>query len=64
MEEFSSPESVKENFERWKFTYGDTYREAYIGLCMPKLLNPFVRADLILWNPLEVRKIFLCYCGS
>lgn len=53
VEEFASPESVKENFERWKFTYGDTYREAYIGLCMPKLLNPFVRADLILWNPLD-----------
>ncbi|GFO12653.1 pax3- and pax7-binding protein 1 [Plakobranchus ocellatus] len=53
VEEFSSPESVKDNFEKWKFTYGDTYREAYIGLCMPKLLNPFIRADLILWNPLD-----------
>ena len=55
VEEFASTESVKENFERWKFTYGDTYREAYIGLCMPKLLNPFIRTNLILWNPLDVR---------
>ncbi|RUS81278.1 hypothetical protein EGW08_010952 [Elysia chlorotica] len=54
VEEFSNPESVKDHFERWKFTYGDTYREAYIGLCMPKLLNPFIRADLILWNPLDI----------
>ncbi|GFS26357.1 PAX3- and PAX7-binding protein 1-like [Elysia marginata] len=57
VEEFASPESVKENFERWKFTYGDTYREAYIGLCMPKLLNPFIRTDLILWNPLDTNNV-------
>ncbi|KAH9508979.1 PAX3- and PAX7-binding protein 1 [Bulinus truncatus] len=53
VEDFSKIEKVKENFEQWKFTYGDSYREAYIGLCLPKLLNPFIRKDLVLWNPLD-----------
>ncbi|XP_005112258.1 PAX3- and PAX7-binding protein 1 [Aplysia californica] len=51
VDEFSLIEHVKKQFEDWKFTYGDTYREAYIGLCMPKLLNPFVRKELLAWNP-------------
>ncbi|CAL1547674.1 unnamed protein product [Lymnaea stagnalis] len=53
VEEFSDIEYVKDQFESWKFTYGDTYREAYIGLCLPKLMNPFIRKELLLWNPLD-----------
>ncbi|XP_059152632.1 PAX3- and PAX7-binding protein 1-like [Physella acuta] len=53
LDEFSDIEYIKEQFESWKFTYGDTYREAYIGLCLPKLLNPFIRKELLFWNPLD-----------
>ncbi|XP_013061045.2 PAX3- and PAX7-binding protein 1-like [Biomphalaria glabrata] len=53
VEDFSQIEQVKYKFEQWKFTYGDSYREAYIGLCLPKLLNPLIRKELILWNPLD-----------
>lgn len=54
MEDFSEVDSVRERFEDWKQTYKDTYQDAYIGLCLPKLLNPYIRLSLINWNPLEV----------
>ena len=55
VEDFSSVEAVKRRFEQWKFTYGDCYREAYISLCLPKLFAPFVRLQLLHWNPFEVQ---------
>lgn len=54
MEDFSEVDSVRERFEDWKQTYKDTYQDAYIGLCLPKVLNPYIRLSLINWNPLEV----------
>lgn len=54
MEDFSEVDSVRERFKDWKQTYKDTYQDAYIGLCLPKLLNPYIRLSLINWNPLEV----------
>lgn len=54
MEDFSDTDCVRERFMSWKHKYGDTYTEAYIGLCLPKLVNPFVRLQLISWNPLDV----------
>ncbi|XP_062609801.1 PAX3- and PAX7-binding protein 1-like [Saccostrea cucullata] len=53
VEDFSEVESVRERFEDWKQTYRDTYQDAYIGLCLPKLFNPYIRLSLINWNPLE-----------
>lgn len=59
VEDFSQIEYVKEQFEKWKFTYGDSYREAYIGLCLPKLFTPLIRNELLMWNPLSVSNNFL-----
>ncbi|KAH3737797.1 PAX3- and PAX7-binding protein 1-like [Dreissena polymorpha] len=53
VDDFSDTGCIRERFASWKAGYGDTYREAYIGLCLPKLVNPFVRLQLIAWNPLE-----------
>ncbi|XP_061176803.1 PAX3- and PAX7-binding protein 1-like [Saccostrea echinata] len=53
VEDFSEVDSVREHFEEWKQTYKDTYQDAYIGLCLPKLFNPYIRLSLINWNPLE-----------
>ncbi|XP_045198488.1 PAX3- and PAX7-binding protein 1-like [Mercenaria mercenaria] len=55
MDDFSDTDCVREKFMSWKHKYGDTYREAYIGLCLPKLVNPFVRLQLISWNPFDER---------
>lgn len=54
LEDFTEVELIRKRFEEWKFQFGDTYREAYIALCIPKLVNPFVRLQLISWNPLKV----------
>ncbi|XP_041351810.1 PAX3- and PAX7-binding protein 1-like [Gigantopelta aegis] len=53
VDDFSELECVRREFEKWKFTYRDTYQEAYIGLCLPKLMNPFIRLQLLRWKPLE-----------
>ena len=54
-EDFSQISGVKSRFERWRNEQGESYHEAYIGLCLPKLFTPFVKLKLIQWNPLEVR---------
>ncbi|NXX78059.1 GCFC2 factor, partial [Urocolius indicus] len=40
-------------FQEWKEKFPDSYCDAYISFCLPKLLNPLIRLQLINWNPLE-----------
>ncbi|XP_053139864.1 intron Large complex component GCFC2 isoform X2 [Hemicordylus capensis] len=40
-------------FQHWKDDFPDSYYNAYISLCLPKLLNPLIRVQLIDWNLLE-----------
>ncbi|NXU47936.1 GCFC2 factor, partial [Turnix velox] len=40
-------------FQEWKEKFPDSYCDAYISFCLPKLLNPLIRVQLINWNPLE-----------
>ncbi|XP_061596612.1 PAX3- and PAX7-binding protein 1 isoform X1 [Cololabis saira] len=53
LEDFHSLDCIKRRFEAWRQAYPDCYRDAYIGLCLPKLFSPLVRLQLITWNPLE-----------
>ena len=46
--------AIKRHFERWRNEQGESYHEAYIALCLPKLFTPFVKLKLLDWNPLEV----------
>ncbi|XP_053186975.1 PAX3- and PAX7-binding protein 1 [Scomber japonicus] len=55
VEDFHSLDCIKSHFEVWRREYADCYRDAYIGLCLPKLFNPLVRLQLITWNPLEAQ---------
>lgn len=52
-EQFSSVASLKLRFERWKTEFGESYEQAYIPLCLVKLLVPFVRLHIVAWNPIE-----------
>ena len=61
VDDFSEMDSVRERFLDWKKKYRDTYTEAYIGICLPKLVNPFIRLQLVKWNPLEVSEITLSH---
>ncbi|XP_072254311.1 PAX3- and PAX7-binding protein 1 isoform X2 [Pyxicephalus adspersus] len=53
LEIFYSIDCIKEQFETWRCKYFNSYKDAYIGLCLPKLLCPLVRLQLLTWNPLE-----------
>ncbi|XP_010211572.1 PREDICTED: GC-rich sequence DNA-binding factor 2, partial [Tinamus guttatus] len=51
--DFSDIGQILLKFQEWKEKFPDSYCDAYISLCLPKLLNPLIRAQLISWNPLE-----------
>ncbi|KAM5180015.1 PAX3- and PAX7-binding protein 1 isoform 2-T2 [Mantella aurantiaca] len=53
LENFYSFECIKDQFETWKCKYYNSYKDAYIGLCLPKLISPLVRLQILTWNPLE-----------
>ncbi|PIO24197.1 hypothetical protein AB205_0183930, partial [Aquarana catesbeiana] len=54
LEIFYSFDCIKEQFDNWRCKYENSYKDAFIGLCLPKLLSPLVRLQLLTWNPLEV----------
>ncbi|XP_045514186.1 PAX3- and PAX7-binding protein 1 isoform X2 [Pieris brassicae] len=37
---------------RWRRKHSTLYSDAYIADCLPRLLAPYVRHQLIMWNPL------------
>ncbi|XP_057536885.1 transcriptional repressor ILP1 [Amaranthus tricolor] len=52
-EEYSQLSSVKEIFERWKKLYLVSYRDAYMSLSIPSIFSPYVRVELLKWDPLH-----------
>lgn len=54
VEDFSSLKEIKSRFEQWKFAFNESYKQAFLGLCLPKLFTPFIKLELLNWNPLEV----------
>ncbi|GLJ48054.1 hypothetical protein SUGI_1014650 [Cryptomeria japonica] len=49
---FSQLSIVKERFEGWKRLYSSAYRDAYMCLSAPAIFSPFVRLELLKWDPL------------
>ncbi|KAK2662311.1 hypothetical protein Ddye_000885 [Dipteronia dyeriana] len=52
-EEYSQLSSVKERFEEWKRDYPSSYRDAYMSLSAPAIMSPYVRLELLKWDPLQ-----------
>jgi len=52
-EDFASIQMILEKFRRWRDQHPGSYYDAFISLCVPALLHPFVRFQLIFWNPLR-----------
>ena len=52
-EEFSQLSVVKQRFEEWKRDYSATYRDAYMSLSIPAIFSPYVRLELLKWDPLH-----------
>lgn len=63
VEDFSSLHEIKLRLEQWKFGSPKSYQQAYVSLCLPRLLVPLVRHQLLLWNPLEVMVACSSVCG-
>ncbi|CAK6442111.1 unnamed protein product [Pipistrellus nathusii] len=55
LESFCSIDCIKAQFEAWRSRYYTSYKDAYIGLCLPKLFNPLIRLQLLTWTPLEAK---------
>ena len=54
VEEFSTLPAIRQHFEQWKSNYPDSYNQAFISLCLPKVVAPFARLQMLMWNPLQV----------
>lgn len=55
--DFSNIQNILLKFQQWREKFPDSYYEAFISLCIPKLLNPLIRFQLIDWNPLKVYEL-------
>ena len=51
LEEFSSVSAVLSKFNNWRDNHTDSYYDAFIALCIPQILLPFIKFHLIFWNP-------------
>ncbi|KAM9765569.1 intron Large complex component GCFC2 isoform 1-T1 [Menidia menidia] len=52
-DDFCDVKKILSRFEEWRGSYSESYHNAYISLCLPKLLNPIIRHQLMAWNPLK-----------
>ncbi|KAM4772048.1 intron Large complex component GCFC2 [Rhinophrynus dorsalis] len=52
-EDFHCIKNILSRFCEWRKRFPESYYDAYISLCLHKLLNPLIRVQLIDWNPLE-----------
>ena len=43
VEEFSTVSAILDKFADWKRKYSEDYNDAYVGLCLPKLLSPLIK---------------------
>uniref|UniRef100_A0A8C6CPZ0 GC-rich sequence DNA-binding factor 2 n=1 Tax=Moschus moschiferus TaxID=68415 RepID=A0A8C6CPZ0_MOSMO len=57
--DFDNIQNILLKFQQWREKFPDSYYEAFISLCIPKLLNPLIRFQLIDWNPLKFDSIGL-----
>jgi len=54
VDDFCTIKSVLDRFQSWRVTDWDSYTEAYVSLCIPKVLSPLLKLELLFWNPLQV----------
>jgi GC-rich sequence DNA-binding factor len=54
VEEYCEMPHILQKFDEWKKKDMSAYKEAYVHLCLPKIVSIFVRAQMILWSPFEI----------
>ncbi|KAK4376493.1 hypothetical protein RND71_002789 [Anisodus tanguticus] len=58
-EEYSQLSVVVEKLDRWKKDYASSYRDAYMSLSIPVIFSPYVRLELLKWDPLHESTDFM-----
>ncbi|XP_012890101.1 PREDICTED: GC-rich sequence DNA-binding factor 2 isoform X2 [Dipodomys ordii] len=53
-DDFCNIQNILMKFQQWREKFPDSYSDAFVGLCIPKLLNPLIRVQLLDWNPLKL----------
>ncbi|KAL9897051.1 PAX3- and PAX7-binding protein 1 isoform X1 [Glossina fuscipes] len=51
-DEFCKVEIILKKFYAWRKTDYDSYKDAFVSLCLPKVLGPLVRLEILSWSPL------------
>lgn len=51
--EYRSFDGMKVVLEEWKREYPKEYGDAFVSISVPKLIAPFIRMELMEWNPLK-----------
>ncbi|TDG39651.1 hypothetical protein AWZ03_013924 [Drosophila navojoa] len=51
-DDFCKVDLILMKFYAWRKTDMSSYQDAFVSLCLPKLLAPLVRHELLLWSPL------------
>ena len=51
--EYTDLMQIKERFESWKYNEPESYKNAYIIDCIPKVIAPLIRLEMVGWNPLQ-----------
>ena len=54
VDEFSTLDGVCERMSDWKRINPASYQDAFAPICLPKIVSPLVRLQLLLWNPLII----------
>ncbi|XP_027345882.1 transcriptional repressor ILP1 [Abrus precatorius] len=52
-EEYGQLSLVKRRIEEWKREYSSSYKDAYMSLSLPLIFSPYVRLELLRWDPLH-----------
>lgn len=53
VEDFCQVFSVLIRFREWVYHFSTSYKQAYMQLCLPKLLAPYISLHLLFWNPFD-----------
>uniref|UniRef100_A0A0P6K0Q7 Putative transcriptional regulator binding to the gc-rich sequence n=1 Tax=Aedes aegypti TaxID=7159 RepID=A0A0P6K0Q7_AEDAE len=52
-EEYCEVDEILDRFQNWRAAEMDSYKDAYVSLCLPKVLGPLIRLKYIAWNPVS-----------
>uniref|UniRef100_A0A1L8DHS0 Putative transcriptional regulator binding to the gc-rich sequence n=1 Tax=Nyssomyia neivai TaxID=330878 RepID=A0A1L8DHS0_9DIPT len=51
-DDFCQIPEILNKFHAWKQTDSAAYRDAYVSLCLPKILGQLIRLQMVTWSPL------------